>query len=68
MPPDGSGSKINEDTLPPEVVEELVEQGHEVTVTAQNTGYGRGQIILRTDNQVYIGGTETRIDGTIATW
>lgn len=57
-----------EDTLPPEVVEELVEQGHEVTVTAQNTGYGRGQIILRTDNQVYIGGTETRIDGTIATW
>ena len=36
-----------EKTMPQEVVEQLASLGHEITVTEENTGYGRGQIILR---------------------
>ena len=42
--------------------------GHEVVVTEDNTGYGRGQIILRGDDGVLSGATENRTDGTILTW
>lgn len=57
-----------EKTLPTTVVHNLAQLGHQITVTDSNLGYGRGQIIVRMDNGVLIGGTETRIDGTIAAW
>lgn len=62
------GNKVHlEKTVPQEVVEELAALGHEVTVTEENTGYGRGQIILRAGD-VLLGGTESRVDGTVAVW
>jgi len=42
--------------------------GHEVIVTEDNVGYGRGQIILRGDDGVLVGGTETRVDGALLVW
>ncbi len=57
-----------EKTVPSSIVQELLEMGHEITVTEENSGYGRGQIILRADNGTLIGGTESRVDGTVAVW
>lgn len=57
-----------EKTLPKMIVQGLTELGHEVTVTENNLGYGRGQVILRMKNGVLVGGSETRIDGNIASW
>ncbi|MCQ1530038.1 gamma-glutamyltransferase [Lutispora saccharofermentans] len=63
------GKKVElEDTLPEEIAKALEDIGHEVTVTDDNTGYGRGQIILRDESGVLAGGTENRTDGTILAW
>ena len=47
---------------------ELAAMGHEVEVVTSNIDMGRGQIIWRTGNGMYIGGTEPRCDGTVAAW
>lgn len=57
-----------ENTLPKEIVDGLAGLGHEVIVTEDNVGYGRGQIILRGDDGVLVGGTETRVDGALLVW
>ncbi|HSN67374.1 MAG TPA: gamma-glutamyltransferase, partial [Fusibacter sp.] len=49
-----------------EVVKELIAKGHEVTVESDSGGFGRGQIIWRTADGTYCGGTESRCDGHIA--
>ena len=62
------GRKVNlENTLPAEIINGLVKRGHEVTVTKENVGYGRGQIVFR-DRDVLVGATEPRIDGAVAVW
>jgi gamma-glutamyltranspeptidase/glutathione hydrolase len=63
------GKKVDlEKTLPASIVRQLEQMGHEVTVTEGNAGYGRGQIICRTDQGTFVGGTESRVDGTVAVW
>ncbi|HHY10734.1 MAG TPA: gamma-glutamyltransferase family protein [Firmicutes bacterium] len=63
------GKKVDlENTLKQEIAAGLENRGHEITVTADNTGYGRGQIILRNKEGVYVGGSESRVDGAILTW
>lgn len=63
------GNKVQlEKTLPISIVKQLEKLGHEVTVTEDNVGYGRGQIILKADNGLLVGGTESRVDGTVAVW
>nr|NLJ03425.1 gamma-glutamyltransferase family protein [Bacillota bacterium] len=57
-----------EKTVPESIVKELEKLGHEITVTEENSGYGRGQIILRLENGTYVGGTESRVDGMVAVW
>jgi len=57
-----------EKTVPASIAEELQHMGHQVTITEGNAGYGRGQIILRMDSGALVGGTESRIDGTVAVW
>ncbi|NLJ80980.1 MAG: gamma-glutamyltransferase family protein [Firmicutes bacterium] len=57
-----------EKTMPSQIVRGLKEMGHKITVTEDNTGYGRGQIILRDEKGVLAGGSETRVDGAILTW
>src|SRR5699024_4607549 len=46
-------------------VDYLKSCGHEVEIFDDSISMGRGQIILRQDNGVYVGGTEPRTDGCI---
>lgn len=51
-----------------QTVEALQSRGHEVEVANDAGGFGRGQIIWRTEQGALVGGTEPRTDGTIAAW
>lgn len=63
------GKKVEiEDTMPQEIVKGLEDMGHEVVVTDDNTGYGRGEIIFRDEHGVLAGATENRTDGTVLAW
>ena len=53
---------------PAHIAQELARRGHEVEIVNSNLHMGRGQIIWKTDNGLYIGGTEPRCDGAIAAW
>ncbi len=48
---------------PPEVVAGLEARGHRVVVERSRMGFGRGQIIQRSDDGVYAAGSEPRADG-----
>ncbi len=63
------GRTVNlENTLAAEIINGLVEKGHEIVVTKDNTGYGRGQIIFKAAQSILIGATEARIDGAVTAW
>lgn len=44
----------------------LGRMGHRVAVSLETGGFGRGQMIVRLDNGVLVGGTESRTDSNIA--
>lgn len=44
----------------------LRRKGHDIRVDLDTSSFGRGQIILRMDNGVLVGGTESRTDSNIA--
>ena len=54
--------------VPAHIVQDLALRGHEVEIVNSNLHMGRGQIIWKTENGLYIGGTEPRCDGTVAAW
>lgn len=54
--------------VPAHIAQELASRGHEVEIVNSNLHMGRGQIIWKTENGLYIGGTEPRCDGTVAAW
>lgn len=54
--------------VPAHIVQDLARRGHEVEIVNSNLHMGRGQIIWKTKNGLYIGGTEPRCDGTVAAW
>ena len=56
-----------EEDFPEEIKRYLCNKGHEIEYSKDTASFGRGQIILN-DSGVYIGGTEKRADGHIATW
>ena len=60
------GSIIVEEGLDEEIVSGLKERGHDVQVTSDHSPFGRGQMIIRLDNGVLVGGTESRTDSNIA--
>ena len=60
------GRILVEEGLDPGIVEGLMKRGHEISVTGDSTLFGRGQMIVRLDNGVYAGGTESRTDSNIA--
>lgn len=63
------GKKIEvEPGIPSHVAVKLAQKGHDVLVQKDPTGFGRGQIILRTKEGSLCGGTEPRTDGTVAAW
>lgn len=57
-----------EPAFPYHVVLGLLNKGHKVSYAPENLMYGRGQIIIRQKNGVYVGGTESRADGTLAAY
>ncbi|MBO4838587.1 MAG: gamma-glutamyltransferase family protein [Lachnospiraceae bacterium] len=50
----------------PAMAAELARLGHQVRLEPSTPAFGRGQMILRTDSGVLIGGTESRTDSNIA--
>lgn len=64
-----SGKTIRvEQTMPKQVIRALLARGHEVIVSADDTGFGRGQIIWRLDDNVLVGGSDGRADGQVAAY
>lgn len=51
-----------------ETARQLAERGHEIELFLQPASFGRGQIIVRLDSGVLVGGTESRTDSNIACW
>ncbi len=63
------GKKVRvEQQAPYHIVEALARRGHEIEIAVDSGGFGRGQIIWRTDDGVLVGATEPRTDGTVAAW
>ncbi len=58
-----------ESELDTNITHDLKEKGHDTEIATDPTIYGRGQIILRDpETGVLCGGTEKRIDGTVAAY
>ncbi len=55
-----------ENHFPRAIAEVLSLKGHQVTKAVDFTPFGRGQIVMRTDDGVLLGATESRTDGNIA--
>ncbi|NLA83914.1 MAG: gamma-glutamyltransferase family protein [Clostridiales bacterium] len=63
------GKRIEfEPGFPSSVIDELKRRGHEIRVQEGLGGFGKGQIIWRTEKGSLCGGTEPRADGAIAVW
>ena len=60
------GRVIVEESFPEHLVQALWDRGHEICVSTDTASFGRGQMIVRLDNGVLIGGTESRTDSSIA--
>ena len=48
------------------IVQQLIARGHEIEIASNSVSFGRGQIIVRLDNGVLVGGCESRTDSNIA--
>lgn len=57
-----------EQSFSPATVDALIRRGHKLEIVTDNGVMGRGQIILRGEDGVLVGGTEPRSDGAIALW
>lgn len=64
-----NGNKvIVEPELPVSTMQALKSMGHEIAVELNKGQFGRGQIIIKNEKDVLIGGTEPRTDGSVAAW
>lgn len=57
---------VVEDGFKTEIARQLAARGHEVSVEMNKPSFGRGQMIIRLENGVLVGGTESRTDSNIA--
>ena len=62
------GSVTVESRFAPELARSLKRMGHDVRMDLNTASFGRGQMIVRLDNGVLVGGTESRTDSNIACW
>ncbi|MBE6990216.1 MAG: gamma-glutamyltransferase family protein [Ruminococcaceae bacterium] len=60
------GSVTVETRFDSQLARELRRRGHDVRVELSTPSFGRGQMIVRLDNGVLVGGTESRTDSNIA--
>jgi len=61
-------SFIVESSFSAEIAKALIRRGHDASVSLETRLFGRGQIILRQENNVLVGATESRTDSSIACW
>ncbi len=62
-------SIVVEEHFPQSIVQALRERGHEVEFSANRELFGRGQIIWGDESEgFFVGGTDSRSDGTVAAW
>ena len=54
--------------VPLHIVKDLLQKGHNIKIQPEESSFGRGQIIFRTEDGTLCGGTEHRCDGHIAVW
>lgn len=57
-----------EPSFPSEDVRALRSLGHQIEYNSTKATFGRGEIIIRTDDGILAGATESRADGCVATW
>ena len=57
-----------EETIDVNIIKELKNLGHDLQMEAPDNafGFGGAQLIVRLDNGVYVGGSESRKDGLVA--
>lgn len=48
------------------IVQQLIQKGHKIEYATNSVSFGRGQIIVKLDNGVYVAGCESRTDSNIA--
>ncbi len=60
------GRVIVEEGFDRETAEALRDRGHDISFSRDTGAFGRGQMIVRLDNGVLVGGTEPRTDSNIA--
>ena len=60
------GTVTVESRFSPDLARELKRLGHDVRLDINTPSFGRGQMIVRLDNGVLVGGTESRTDSNIA--
>lgn len=60
------GSVTVESRFDMEIARQLQHMGHDVRAELMTPSFGRGQMIVRLDNGVLVGGTESRTDSNIA--
>ncbi|WP_110928174.1 gamma-glutamyltransferase family protein [Bacillus massiliglaciei] len=64
-----SGKSVQiEPSVPDHIAQALARKGHQVIRALDSGSFGRGQIIIRGENEVLAGGTEPRTDGCVAAW
>jgi gamma-glutamyltranspeptidase/glutathione hydrolase len=64
-----SGKTVElEHRVPEHIALSLAEKGHQIQWALDSANFGRGQIIIRDENGVLVGGTEPRSDGSVAAW
>jgi len=64
----GGRQIVVEESTPAAVIDALAARGHELVPVTPELYFGRGQIIWRLDEGVYVAGTEPRADGCVAAW
>ncbi len=57
-----------EPTVPLHIINDLIKRGHKVEIQTNLSSFGRGQMILKTEEGTLCGGTEPRTDGHVAVW
>jgi len=57
-----------EHNVPLFIVKDLLQRGHDIKIQPEESPFGRGQMILKTEDGTLCGGTEHRCDGHIAVW
>ena len=60
------GSVTVESGFDAELARELSRRGHDVRIDINTSSFGRGQMILKLENGVLVGGTDSRTDSNIA--